>query len=141
MKKAPRRKRLPVIPCGVAIIRRGGEFLIAQRNCDDTFGSFWEFPGGKKNRDESFEECVVRETKEELGIDIAVERKFMEIRRVYHEKMIWLNFYLCSHLGGDPKPIDCQNVRWTEGSELKGFKFPPANERVIDRLLKEFSLP
>lgn len=130
------RKKMPVIPCGVAIIQRGREFLIAQRNTDDTFGSFWEFPGGKKNPGETFEECVVREAKEELGIDVAVNRKFMEIRKTYNEKIIWLNFYLCAHLSGDPRPLDCQDVRWTDALELKNFQFPPANERVIDRLIR-----
>ena len=129
-------KKMPVIPCGVAIIQREREFLIAQRNSNDTFGSFWEFPGGKKNPGETFEQCVVRETKEELGIDIAVRRKFMEIRKTYNEKVIWLNFYLCSHLTGEPRPIDCQNVRWTDAAELKNFQFPPANDVVIDKLLR-----
>lgn len=125
-----------VIPCGVAVIRRDREFLIAQRNADDTFGSFWEFPGGKKNSGESFEDCVVRETKEELGVNICVDRKLMEIRRKYNEKIIWLNFYLCSFISGEPKPIDCQNVRWTDVEELKNFSFPPANDTVIRKLVE-----
>jgi mutator protein MutT len=125
-----------VIPCGVAVIRRDRQFLIAQRNADDTFGSFWEFPGGKKNTGESFEDCVVRETKEELGVDIAVDRKFMEIRRKYNEKIIWLNFYLCSFISGEPKPIDCQKVQWADVRELKNFNFPPANDAVISKLFE-----
>ncbi len=130
---------MTVIPCGVALIRRDREFLISQRNENDTFGSFWEFPGGKKNAGETFEECVVRETKEELGIDVRVEKKFMEIRKEYNEKIIWLNFYLCAHLGGDPRPLDCQRVLWADVDELKKFHFPPANEIVIDGLLKQFA--
>ncbi len=131
-----KKKRFPVIPCGVAIIRRDREFLIAQRNADDTFGSYWEFPGGKKNRGESFEDCVVRETKEELGVDISVQRKFMEIRKTYGEKVIWLNFYLCSYVAGDPRPLDCQQVQWADADELQNFRFPPANDRVIRLLLE-----
>lgn len=130
-------KNLFVIPCGVAIIRRGTEFLISQRHADDTFGSFWEFPGGKKNSDETFEECVVREAKEELGVDIAVEKKFMEIRKVYNEKTIWLNFFLCRYVAGEPRPLDCQKVLWTEAASLKDYRFPPANDVVIEELLKE----
>ena len=128
--------KLTVIPCGVAIIRRGREFLIAQRRPEDTFGSFWEFPGGKKHLEETFEECVVRETKEELGVDVFIEKKFMEIKKDYNEKTIWLNFYLCSYISGEPRPLDCQNVQWADVAELKSFNFPPANEAVIDNLLK-----
>ncbi len=131
---------MTVIPCGVAIIRREREFLISQRNADDTFGSFWEFPGGKKNPDETFEECVVREAREELGIEILVQKKFMEIRREYNEKVIWLNFFICSYVGGDPRPLECQKVQWADVAELKKFNFPPANERVIDELLKEYAV-
>ena len=125
-----------VIPCGVALIRKDRQFLISQRHEKDTFGSYWEFPGGKKNPEESFEECVVRETKEELGIDVVVEKKFMEIRKKYNEKIIWLNFYLCSHAGGEPRAVDCQNVQWAAVEELKNFNFPPANELVIAKLMK-----
>ena len=127
-----------MIPCGVALIRRERQFLISQRHEADTFGSFWEFPGGKKNEDETFEQCVARETMEELGVLVLVQKKFMEIRKKYGEKIIWLNFYLCSYLSGEPRTLDCQNVLWADVSELKNFKFPPANEVVISNLLKNF---
>ena len=131
-------KKIPVIPCGVALIRRERQFLISQRNVDDTFGSFWEFPGGKKNPGESFENCVIRETREELGIEIAIERKYMEIKKEFKEKIIWLNFYLCSYLSGDPQPIECQKVLWADVADLKNFDFPPANEQVIENLMKDY---
>lgn len=129
----------PVIPCGVALIRRGREFLIAQRNPEDSLGSFWEFPGGKKNAGESFEQCVVRETREEVGVEIAVDRKLMEARRHYNGKIIWLNFYLCRYVSGDPRPIECQKALWADVGDLKDYRFPPANERVIEYLLKEYA--
>ncbi len=127
-----------MIPCGVALIRRERQFLISQRHEGDTFGSFWEFPGGKKNGDETFEQCVVRETMEELGVLISVQKKFMEIRKKYSEKTIWLNFYLCAYVSGEPQTLDCQKVLWADVSELKNFKFPPTNELVISNLLKDF---
>ena len=129
-------RSLPIIPCGVAIIRRKREFLISQRKKSDTFGSLWEFPGGKKNPDESFEDCVAREVMEELGVKVRVHEKFIEIRRRYHGRIIWLNFFLCSYVAGEPRALDCAKVTWADIDALKDYHFPPANERVI-RKLKE----
>jgi A/G-specific adenine glycosylase len=128
-------KKVPVIPCGVALIRRGREFLIAQRSADDTFGSFWEFPGGKKNRGESFKKCIAREVMEELGVKVGVYKRFLDIRRQINNKVIWLNFYLCSYLSGEPRPQECQAFCWVDVAKLHEFKFPPANERVIEKLV------
>lgn len=123
------------IPCGVAVVRRGREFLIAQRKKNDSFGLFWEFPGGKKNEGETFEECAAREAKEEVGIDIQVHEKLAEIRRSYHDRVIWLNFFLCSHVSGDPRALECEKVAWVDVEELKKYAFPPANEAVIQKLI------
>ena len=125
---------MPVILCGAALVRRGKEFLIAQRKKDDTFGLFWEFPGGKKNPEETFEECVAREIKEEIGIDIEVGKKFMEIKKCYHDKTIWLHFYLCSYVSGQARPLDCENIAWASWEELKNYKFPPANDKLIEKM-------
>ena len=127
-----------VIACGVAVIRRGRDFVVAQRRKNDSFGDYWEFPGGKKNDGETFEECVVREAKEETGVVVKVEQKLMEIRRPYNQKIIWLNFYLCSLVSGEPKALECQKTQWSDVAELKNFKFPPANEKVIHRLMERF---
>ncbi len=118
----------------MALIRRDREFLISQRKKNDSFGLLWEFPGGKKNPEESFEACVAREVKEEVGIDVIVHEKFMEIRRQYHERVIWLNFFLCSHVSGEPKPVDCEKVEWVKVENLKNYPFPPANDMVIEKL-------
>ena len=130
--------RSAVIPCGVALIREGRRFLVSQRHDEDTFGSFWEFPGGKKNHDETFEQCVAREVKEEIGIDVAVHEKLMELKRPYHERIVWLNFFLCSPVSGRPKPVDCQQVLWVDVNELVRYSFPPANDQVIEKLMQMF---
>ncbi len=127
-----------VIACGVAVIRRGRDFLIAQRKKNDSFGNYWEFPGGKKNVEETFEECVVREVREEVGLEVRVDQKLMEIRRPYNQKIIWLNFYLCTLISGEPSALECQKTQWADLRDLKSFKFPPANDRVIRRLVERF---
>ncbi len=127
----------PVISCGVALIRRDGKYLISQRCEEDSFGSFWEFPGGKLDPGESLPQCVEREVREELGIEVKAGRFFMKVRRRYKRRVIELHFYTCEYLSGEPQAIECQKFVWAEPSRLKDYTFPPANERVIRRLLQE----
>ncbi len=126
------------IICGVAIIRHGREFLISQRNTDDTFASFWEFPGGKVGGGESLEVCAVREVMEETGIVVRVVEKFDQITAHYEKMSIELNFYLCDYVSGKARALDCQRVEWVDVSRLKDYKFPPANDRIIEALQKRF---
>lgn len=123
-----------IIPCGVALIRRGREFLISQRHANDTFGGYWEFPGGKRDRGETLTQCVLREAREELDIEITVGRKLFEIQKKYRDRTVWLNFFLCAYISGDPKPLESQEVRWVDVLKLHTFKFPPANRIVIQKL-------
>ena len=127
-------KKIQIIPCGVALIRRGREFLISQRLGDDSFGGYWEFPGGKKDRGETLAACVVREAKEELDIKITVGRKLFDIQKKYHDRVVWLNFFLCSYVSGEPKALESQRVQWVDVLNLQKFKFPPANRIVIQKL-------
>ena len=62
-----------------ALIFRGSKILITQRHADAHLGGLWEFPGGKREAGESFEQCLVREIREELGVEISVGELFEEI--------------------------------------------------------------
>ncbi|OGW91334.1 MAG: hypothetical protein A3D28_02505 [Omnitrophica bacterium RIFCSPHIGHO2_02_FULL_63_14] len=124
-----------IVECGVAIIRKGSRVLIAQRRADDTLGSFWEFPGGKKEDAETLAACVEREVAEELGVRVAVGRAFMDVKKRYKGRTIHLNFFLCEHLAGEPRTLDCQRALWVEMGDLPNYKFPPANKPVIEQLL------
>jgi 8-oxo-dGTP diphosphatase len=65
---------MEAIEVGCAIIHKNGKLLIAQRHLQDSFGGYWEFPGGKREQGEAIEACLVREALEELGIRILPER-------------------------------------------------------------------
>lgn len=134
-----KRLRNYLTECAVALVRRDREFLIAQRSPDDSFGSFWEFPGGKREPGENLEQCLVREAREELGIGIEVQEKFMNVRTESAGRVLDLHFYLCRHVDGQPQPLESQRFQWVSVKDLKGFQFPPANQRVIERLVEIFS--
>ena len=121
----------PVIDCAVCVIRDRSRVLIAQRNEDDSFGGFWEFPGGKKENGETLEACAVREALEEVGLRIEVEKRLMTVRNPYRERHINLHFFLCRAADVRARPLECRDCRWVEVRELAKYSFPPANETVI----------
>jgi 8-oxo-dGTP diphosphatase len=125
-----------VIEVAAAIIRRGDTMLIAQRRADDHQANLWEFPGGKRERGESFEQCLARELREELGITACVGRLLHDVTHDYPERAVRLCFFECELLDGHPQPLHCQACRWVRVSELKAYSFPPADDELVRMLSK-----
>jgi mutator protein MutT len=117
-----------------ALIFRKGKLLITQRPANSHLGGLWEFPGGKREPGESFEACLVREIREELGVEISVGNLFEEITHAYAEKVVHLKFFLCELLAGEPRPLGCAAVRWIGKSELADYDFPAADARLLEKL-------
>ena len=116
------------------MIFRAGKLLITQRHAHSHLGGLWEFPGGKREPGETFEQCLVREIREELGVEISVGELFEEIRHDYAEKSVQLKFFLCRLLAGEPQPLDCAAVKWIEKSALAAHHFPAADARLLAKL-------
>ena len=123
-----------IIEVSAALIFRKGKILITQRRKDSHLGGLWEFPGGKREANESFEECVAREIREELGIEISIGELFEEIAHGYAEKSVRLKFFICELISGEPQTIGCAAVRWVSKSELDHFEFPAADARLLEKL-------
>ena len=123
------------IEVGCAIVEKDGKILIAQRKPGSFLGGFWEFPGGKREKDESMEDCLVREIREELGIAIRPREFLRSDRYQYPEKIIHLYFYLCDWISGIPQKIDCLDFRWIFPEELRNFSFPVGDENMINELI------
>jgi mutator protein MutT len=122
------------IEVSAALIFHDGKLLITQRHADAHLGGLWEFPGGKREAGETFEQCLVREIREELGVEISVGVLFEEISHTYLEKSVRLKFFVCKLLSGEPQPLDCAAVRWVERPELAGYEFPAADGRLLERI-------
>jgi len=120
---------------GAAIIwNESGQILIDRRLPGGSSGGLWEFPGGKLEPGETIEECVLREIKEELAIEIAIEQHFQTIDHYYKDLRVTLHFYHCRHLSGLPQPLESEEIRWVTLAEMDQFTFPTANQKVIDCL-------
>jgi 8-oxo-dGTP diphosphatase len=122
------------IEVSAALIFRDGKLLIAQRHAGAHLGGLWEFPGGKREAGETFEQCLIREIREELGVEISVGELFEEITHDYPEKTVHLKFFICELLHGEPQPLDCAAVKWIEKSELIAHAFPAADTQLLEKL-------
>ena len=117
------------------LIRHQGCLLIARRPAGKHLAGLWEFPGGKQEEGETLEECLVRELKEELGLEIVVGELFMSVEYEYETKFITLHCFQCSLLQGTPAGLEGQETHWVRMDELKGFVFTPPDQKVIEKLL------
>ena len=116
-----------------ALIKRGGRFLIAKRSSGPRAG-LWEFPGGKQEEDESLEACLVREIREELGLEISVNRHFMTVEHHYPDISIRLHCFFCETMQSPGKLTDHHEMRWVNRGELSGYRFPEADRQVAKQL-------
>ncbi|NJL64928.1 MAG: 8-oxo-dGTP diphosphatase MutT [Methylacidiphilales bacterium] len=126
---------LPHKIIGVAVIWDDtGKILIDRRLPQGAMGGLWEFPGGKVEPSETVEDCIKREVKEELGIDIEVGDCLITIDHTYTHLRVTLTVHHCRYVAGIPQPIECAEVRWVGLDELETFEFPEANTQIIAAL-------
>ncbi|MGA7933255.1 MAG: A/G-specific adenine glycosylase [Kovacikia sp.] len=132
---AETRPPLPHKIIGVAVIWNDtGQILIDRRPQTGLLGGLWEFPGGKVEPQETIEACIKREIQEELGIEIEVGDRLIIVDHTYTHFRVTLNVHHCRHLSGEPQPIECDEVRWVNLSDLDQYPFPKANIQIIEAL-------
>jgi mutator protein MutT len=123
---------LPQKQIGVAVIwNQSGQILIDRRKTSGTMGGLWEFPGGKIEPDETVAECIVREIREELAIEISVGAQLISIEHDYPTFRLSAIVHHCQHLSGIPQPLESEEIRWVNVSELADYQFPAANAAII----------
>jgi 8-oxo-dGTP diphosphatase len=111
-----------------------GHYLITQRRKGSHLAGLWEFPGGKREADESLEEALRRELAEELSARFAVGQRVETVRWEYPERTIVIHFYRCRLESGTIEPREDQAMAWVAPDRLSDFDFPPADRDVIARL-------
>ncbi len=128
------------IEVAAGLIFRNGKLLIAQRYPEAHLGGLWEFPGGKREPGESFEQCLERELIEELGIEVKIGNLVEMVTHDYPGKRVDLRFFRCDWIRNEPRPLGCAAIEWIASHQLKDFEFPAADERILARLQTEPSL-
>ncbi len=129
-------KRKIDVAIAVTFRDEDGRILISQRRPDDTFGGYWEFPGGGLEPGESLKECVARELREELGIIIEVGDPLTPIRPESSAAALMLHPFVCRHVGGKLALLDVQDARWVLPDDLPLYQFPPANRSLIAEIIE-----
>ena len=112
-----------------AIIRRNGKILICRR-AEGSCAHLWEFPGGKTEPDETPFQCLIRELREELSIEIKPLREYC--RSVYGE--LSFVFIEAEIVSGEPQLSVHEEMKWVLPEELPGFDWCPADKPVAERL-------
>ena len=116
------------------LIWKNGKVLIAKRPKGSHLEGFWEFPGGKQEKGESLKECLEREIEEELGLKVKAEQTLLTVDHEYGAKVISLHVFNCTRLSGEPRALQCQEIRWVDPADFPKFAFPPPDMKVIEFL-------
>ena len=127
-----------MIRVSAAIIKNSdNEILICQRGPGGSCQFLWEFPGGKIESGESPEECLIRECREELDIDISVQKLFAQSTHSYPETDIEFMFFCARLEKGVPTPSVHNSIKWVSPDMLEKYNFCPADVYVVKKLAKE----
>lgn len=115
-----------------AIIVRDGRVLICQRTEEQAFPLQWEFPGGKVEAGEELPAALVRELREELGIEAVVGREIASVRHQYASELrVELHFFLVKEFDGEIENKIFREVRWERRAELDSESFLEADREVV----------
>ena len=131
------RRDRPHKSIAAGVVWRDGRILIARRPQDGLLGGLWEFPGGKIEAAESPPEAVVREVREELGVEVEPADKIAAVDHAYSHFSITLHAYHCRYVRGTPRALGCDAFAWATPAELEGYAFPAANKQILERIIEQ----
>lgn len=111
------------------------QVLISRRPPGTHLAGFWEFPGGKVEPGESPADAAARETREEVGVDIAGMEPLAVVQHRYEDRLVTLHaFTACAPAEASPRALHVADVRWIPLAELNQYDFPAANEAILSAL-------
>ncbi|WP_292039494.1 MULTISPECIES: 8-oxo-dGTP diphosphatase MutT [unclassified Brevundimonas] len=122
-----------VLVVAVALIDPDGRILIAKRPEGKQLAGLWEFPGGKVEPGERPEQALIRELKEELGIDVkeACLAPFVFTSHAYEKFHLLMPLYLCRRWSGTVVAKEHSALAWVKPAKLRDYPMPPADEPLI----------
>jgi 8-oxo-dGTP diphosphatase len=122
---------------GAIIENNNNEIFCALRSPEMTLPNYWEFPGGKIEKNETPEEALAREIKEEFNCEISVGKKVEDTTYEYEKVIVRLETYLSIILKGEPTALEHAETRWVPRNELMSLEFAPADIPAVEKLIAE----
>jgi 8-oxo-dGTP diphosphatase len=126
-----------VLVAAVALIDKDGRVLLSKRPEGKQLGGLWEFPGGKVEAGERPEAALIRELKEELGIDVAESclAPLTFASHAYEEFHLLMPLYVCRRWQGQVIGAEGQELAWVRPLKLRDYPMPPADVPLIPHLI------
>jgi A/G-specific adenine glycosylase len=135
----PKRKKVKATPqyhIAVGVVFKNGKVLITRRKTEGLLGGLWEFPGGKIKDGESAAAACIREIKEEVNLDVQIERTLAQVKHAYTHFKIVMDVFCCKYVSGRVYLRGPAAFRWIRLDEYKNYPFPKANHKFIPLLMK-----
>ena len=117
-----------------AVIKKNNLYFIAQRNRNKHFAYYWEFPGGKVDKQETFENALKREIKEELSINIKVFNHIASEKHKDEKIDVNVHYFLCESLNDNIILFEHEDMKWLQKNDLKQLKMAPGDSKIIKYL-------
>ena len=131
-----------ILVSAVALVDVDGRVLLAQRPDGKAMAGLWEFPGGKVEAGETPEAALIRELREELGIDTAASclAPLSFVSHPYDQQAettafhLLMMLYVCRRWHGRPQPLEGGALKWVRPGQLRDYPMPPADKPLIAAL-------
>lgn len=124
-----------IVDVAAAVLQRAdGSFLLAQRPVDKIWAGYWEFPGGKLEQGESARDALVRELREELGIEVRTTYPWLTRVFTYPHATVRLHFFRVAAWSGELHPHEGQQFSWQFPTDVKVDPILPANAPILRAL-------
>ncbi len=126
-----------VLVAACALVDTDGRVLLAERPAGKSMAGLWEFPGGKIEAGERPEETLIRELKEELGIDVREPclAPLTFASHAYPDFHLLMPLYVCRRWEGTVVAKEGQQLKWVKPNKLREYPMPPADEPLISHLM------
>lgn len=110
--------------------------MICQHPAHKARGLLWEFVGGKVGLGETKEQALIRECKEELNVLLSVGSVFMNVVHEYPDLTVHLTLFNATIAEGEPQKLEHNDIQWITPSEIPNYEFCPADEKILDTIIK-----